>query len=330
MAHIVVRLQNKLSPKKGSSHQTVTWKDYHTDNCFVRKQNVLQQLRYDSRDFALAIRNPSTKRTRRISTETVELHTSLPEGIFVIGDEVRIDVMKALIVGPQDTPYEGGLFEFDIVLPSDYPFKPPSVRFLTTNNGTVSFNPNLYPNGKGTPPHRWALRPLRPPINAANNVIVVCLSLINTYRAESDESYWQPFASTISSVLVSIQAMIFCDHPYENEPGYENVHLAIEQRKRDRDRDYNKKQQTNTMRYAILDWMAKGHMRNGIWQDVIKNHFYYNGKALLEKAKNWEASNDVFRYYNCRQDREPEDYLERRKKGKTLVQEMEYFVGDPK
>lgn len=121
--------------------------------------------------------------------------------------------------------------------------------------------------------------------------------------------------------------MIFCDHPIENEPGYEDIHLAIEQRKRERDREYNKDQQTNTMRYAILDWMAKSHMRNGIWQDVIKKYIYFNGKALLQKAKNWEASNDTFRYYKCR---DPEDYRKRREKGMTLVQEMEYFVGDQK
>jgi len=35
--------------------------------------------------------------------------------------------MQALIVGPEDTPYENGLFEFDILLPLSYPQSPPQV-----------------------------------------------------------------------------------------------------------------------------------------------------------------------------------------------------------
>lgn len=34
---------------------------------------------------------------------------------------------KGAIKGPVGTPYEGGLFRIDIVLPSDYPFVPPKV-----------------------------------------------------------------------------------------------------------------------------------------------------------------------------------------------------------
>ena len=56
--------------------------------------------------------------------------------------------MNCLIVGPFDTPYEGGFFHFVIRFGPEYPLQPPRVRFLTTSNGTVRFNPNLYSNGK--------------------------------------------------------------------------------------------------------------------------------------------------------------------------------------
>jgi hypothetical protein len=35
--------------------------------------------------------------------------------------------LKGTIKGPIQTPYEGGVFDIDITLPSDYPFEPPKV-----------------------------------------------------------------------------------------------------------------------------------------------------------------------------------------------------------
>jgi ubiquitin-protein ligase len=62
--------------------------------------------------------------------------------------------MRAIITGPCGTPYESGLFMFDILFPLDYPQVPPKVKFLTTGQGTVRFNPNLYADGKVTPAAR--------------------------------------------------------------------------------------------------------------------------------------------------------------------------------
>lgn len=56
--------------------------------------------------------------------------------------------LHALLTGPFDTPYEGGFFYFLIRCPPDYPIRAPRVRLMTTGNGTVRFNPNLYKNGK--------------------------------------------------------------------------------------------------------------------------------------------------------------------------------------
>ena len=37
---------------------------------------------------------------------------------------------SATIIGPSNTPYEGGLYHLDIKLPEDYPFKPPKCNFM--------------------------------------------------------------------------------------------------------------------------------------------------------------------------------------------------------
>ncbi|KAK9139169.1 hypothetical protein Scep_008850 [Stephania cephalantha] len=65
--------------------------------------------------------------------------------IFVRAYEDHIDLMRAVIVGPQGTPYADALFFFDILFPQDYPSYPPNLYFHSYYG--LHFNPNLlYPN----------------------------------------------------------------------------------------------------------------------------------------------------------------------------------------
>lgn len=56
------------------------------------------------------------------------------------------DLFSALIKGPTRTPYEDGLYLFDIQLPNIYPAVPPHFCYLSQCSGRL--NPNLYDNGK--------------------------------------------------------------------------------------------------------------------------------------------------------------------------------------
>ena len=38
--------------------------------------------------------------------------------------------------GPDDTPYAKGTFEVDIIIPDDYPFTPPKMKFITKCKST--------------------------------------------------------------------------------------------------------------------------------------------------------------------------------------------------
>jgi Ubiquitin-conjugating enzyme len=84
------------------------------------------------------------KRTLTLAKELSTMATSLPPGIFIRSQQNRPDCIKALIAGPDGTPYYHGLFEFDIFATPNYPAEPPKVHFLTTAGGRVRFNPNLY------------------------------------------------------------------------------------------------------------------------------------------------------------------------------------------
>lgn len=91
-------------------------------------------------------------RTKRVMRELRSLRATLPRefesSIFLRYDKARPYVMQAAIAGPHDTPYDSGLFVFDIYCPPSYPATPPQCNIVTTGGGSTRFSPNLYSNGK--------------------------------------------------------------------------------------------------------------------------------------------------------------------------------------
>merc|ERR1711998_127099 len=77
--------------------------------------------------------------------------------------------------GPKDSPYANGIFFLDITFPTDYPFKPPKVRFTTKIHHC-----NVNSNGS------------------------ICLDILS--------SQWSP-ALTISKVLLSICSLLTDPNP---------------------------------------------------------------------------------------------------------------------
>ncbi|CAO2170989.1 unnamed protein product [Urochloa humidicola] len=138
-----------------------------------------------------AVKKPSKTWVKRIQHEWKVLENNLPDTIYVRVYEDRMDLLRAVIVGPAGTPYHDGLFFFDVYFPSRYPSKPPLVSY---RSGGLRLNPNLYECGK------------------------VCLSLLNTWAGAACEK-WNPSDSTMLQVLVSIQALVLNAKPYFNEPG---------------------------------------------------------------------------------------------------------------
>jgi ubiquitin-conjugating enzyme E2 D/E len=97
------------------------------------------------------------------------------------GDDLVVEVIKdwykwdATILGPDDTPYQGGAFQLTITFTSEYPFKEPHVTFVT---------PILHPN--------------------INSEGAICLDILKTK--------WSP-AQSVLSILLSISSLLSEPNP---------------------------------------------------------------------------------------------------------------------
>jgi hypothetical protein len=79
----------------------------------------------------------------------------------------NIHLWQATLFGPEETPWEGGIFNLTMSFGADYPERPPKVRFTTE-----LFHPNVYGDGS------------------------LCLDIL--------QDKWNPIYS-VSSILVSIR-----------------------------------------------------------------------------------------------------------------------------
>lgn len=143
---------------------------------------------------------------RRIGKEHKILRNSLPPGIFVRTWESRLDLIRVLMIGPNETPYEYAPFVIDFHLDSTYPQAPPEAFFHSWTNGNGPVNPNLYEDGK------------------------ICLSLLGTWHTDERNESWSPAKSTLLQVLVSIMGLVLVKEPYYNEAGYD-VHRSAPETK---------------------------------------------------------------------------------------------------
>ncbi|CAD6451259.1 62fe31c1-4379-445e-a63c-a95b3f8e9433 [Sclerotinia trifoliorum] len=158
----------------------------------------------------------------RIAKELADIQRGPDLSLAVACRDIDVRAVKAIIIGPPDTSYEFGFFDFDVRFGKEYPTRAPSVLAATTNGGRCRFNPNIYAQGK------------------------VCLSILGTWRGERGEE-WSS-AQGLESILISIQSLM-SSNPYENEPGFETAH---DENDRKNQKDYCAKIRHETLRISVI------------------------------------------------------------------------------
>ncbi|KAH9899514.1 hypothetical protein C8Q73DRAFT_639825 [Cubamyces lactineus] len=171
--------------------------DAHTDTPWKRFE-VLPSAPVDHAFY----NTPPAQHTRqfmaRMTKEYKALQSSLPDSIIVRAYEDRSDLLRSLIIGPENTPYEDAPFVIDWMLDANFPQTPPIAHFLSWTNGNGRVNPNLYEEGK------------------------VCLSILGTWAGDKSES-WSASRSSLLQALVSIQGLVLVKEPWFCEPAYEKL-----------------------------------------------------------------------------------------------------------
>jgi ubiquitin-protein ligase len=198
---------------------------------------------------------------RRLASEYGSLSKNLPvffgSSIFVCVDETNTRCIRALITGPEDTPYDSGIFIFDIYISDKYPDGPPQMKLV--NNGKIRFNPNLYDCGK------------------------VCLSLLGTWHGGHKGEEWNT-NSTLQQLLISAQAQILIEDPLYNEPGWEARQNTT--KGQTESKNYNNYVRYYTMCHAMHD-LIKYVDKYPEFKDVMLNHFRLKKEHILKTCEKW-------------------------------------------
>ena len=110
----------------------------------------------------------------RILKEIEDMYRDPPDNISAGPiDDNNIYHWEAIIDGPEDSDYRNGVFLLDIVIPKEYPFKPPKCKFKTK-----IFHPNISPNDGS-----------------------ICINILKAHN-------WNP-TLTINNILLSIMVLLY-------------------------------------------------------------------------------------------------------------------------
>tara|TARA_Y100001958_G_C21247787_1_gene579588 strand:+ start:7473 stop:8150 length:678 start_codon:yes stop_codon:yes gene_type:complete len=193
---------------------------------------------------------------KRIITKDVKTIEDLKKNnIYLEFDEENMLKAKALIIGPEDTIYFGGLYFFDIDFPNNYPHIPPVITYKSSSK--VRIHPNLYVSGK------------------------VCLSVLGTWKGP-------PWTSSmdISCILLSIQSLLN-NSPLINEPGFENYTGNLST-------DYSSMVEYENIKHHFYRNTVNIPENFLMFQNIVNKNFIDNKDKILEKINENKKKRDNF------------------------------------
>lgn len=140
---------------------------------------------------------------KALQVEMANIRKDPIEGVLIeLQDESNMFTWDVGVFGPPKTLYEGGYFKAKIQFPQDYPYSPPTFRFLTK-----MWHPNIYETGD------VCISILHPPVD-------------DPQSGELPQERWNP-TQTVRTILLSVISML--NEPNTSSPA--NVDASVMFRK---------------------------------------------------------------------------------------------------
>ncbi|KAF7296999.1 Ubiquitin-conjugating enzyme E2-24 kDa [Mycena indigotica] len=132
-------------------------------------------------------------RLRRVNKEIADCKNDKTSNITIDLIDDSPFHLRGSFPGPEDTPYQGGLFQVDIVIPDSYPFQPVKMKFITK-----VYHPN---------------------VSSASGAI--CLDIL--------KDAWSPVL-TLKSTLISLQSLLCSPEPSDPQDAEVAKHYTTSRR----------------------------------------------------------------------------------------------------
>lgn len=161
----------------------------------------------------------STAARKRLIRDFKRLQQDPPEGVNASPQAENIMTWNAIIFGPDETIWDGGVFKLSMEFSEDYPNKAPVVKFRTQ-----LFHPNSKPvqaisSSTSVSEHpcyvssQWCCPlPATTPVHAVYADGAICLDIL--------QNQWSPIYD-VSAILTSIQSLL--SDPNPNSPANSEV-----------------------------------------------------------------------------------------------------------
>jgi len=196
--------------------------------------------------------NPSSSAIRALNLEYKSLQDEPVEGFRVSANEDNLFAWDVAIFGPPQTLYEGGYFKAQLKFPNDYPYSPPTMRFLTK-----LWHPNVYENGD------LCISILHPPID-------------DPQSGELPSERWNP-TQNVRTILLSVISLL--NEPNTSSPA--NVDASVMFRKW-KDSKGADKEYENIVRKQVLATKADAD-NDGVRVPMTLEEYCIKAKPALQK-----------------------------------------------
>ncbi|XP_023242402.1 ubiquitin-conjugating enzyme E2 R2 [Centruroides vittatus] len=206
---------------------------------------------------------PTSSALRALGLEFKSLQDEPVEGFRVklINEDVLFE-WEVAIFGPPDTLYEGGYFKAHMRFPPDYPYSPPTIRFLTK-----VWHPNVYENGD------LCISILHPPVDDPQSGELPC-------------ERWNP-TQNVRTILLSVISLL--NEPNTFSPANVDASVMYRRWKESRGKD---KEYENIIRKQVLASRMEAEKDNVVVPTTIEEY------CIKHSAKPSETETDMTDFYD--------------------------------